>query len=130
MEIPTEMINILLCDDERKITNQLAKYINTFYKSLNKEYTITICHSGLELNKLIDQRLKMDVIFLDIELKEHDKNGVWAAKMTKQKNPESIIIFTTNHEEYIDDVIEKYAFRYWSKPIDEYRLKKEYASYS
>lgn len=54
MEIPTEMINILLCDDERKITNQLAKYINTFYKSLNKEYTITICHSGLELNKLID----------------------------------------------------------------------------
>lgn len=42
----------------------------------------------------------------------------------KAKNPESIIIFTTNHEEYIDDVIEKYAFRYWSKPIDEYRLKK------
>ena len=70
MEIPTEMINILLCDDERKITNQLAKYINTFYKSLNKEYTITICHSGLELNKLIDQRLKMDVIFLDIDLKD------------------------------------------------------------
>lgn len=78
MEIPTEMINILLCDDERKITNQLAKYINTFYKSLNKEYTITICHSGLELNKLIDQRLKMDVIFLDIDLK--DSNGIALAR--------------------------------------------------
>ena len=37
------------------------------------------------------------------------------------------IIFTTNYEEYIDEVIEKYAFRYWSKPIDRYRLKKSIA---
>ena len=47
--------------------------------------------------------------------------------MIKRYYPESIIIFTTNYEEYIDEVIEKYAFRYWSKPIDRYRFKKSIA---
>lgn len=52
------------------------------------------------------------------------KNGIWTARELKEKNAECIIIFTTNYESYLDDVIGKYAFRYWVKPIDDERLRK------
>ena len=114
-------MRIAICDDEKDALQQTINIVNNVFYEMNIQCYIDQFTNALDL---VQCKKQYDVIFLDIELKEHDKNGVWAAKMTKQKNPESIIIFTTNHEEYIDDVIEKYAFRYWSKPIDEYRLKK------
>ena len=114
-------MRIAICDDEKDALQQTINIVNNVFYEMNIQCYIDQFTNALDL---VQCKKQYDVIFLDIELNEHDKNGVWAAKMTKQKNPESIIIFTTNHEEYIDDVIEKYAFRYWSKPIDEYRLKK------
>lgn len=116
----TEM-RIAICDDERNALKQIVNTVNNVFHEMNIQHYIDEYTNASEL---VQCKKQYDMIFLDIELKEPEKNGVWAAKLIKQKNPDCIIVFTTNHEEYIDEVIERYAFRYWSKPIDEYRLKK------
>ena len=50
------MLNIFLCDDEKKITDQLSKYIDDYYNNTSIEYKVNICNSGLELKELIEQK--------------------------------------------------------------------------
>ena len=88
-------MRIAICDDEKDALQQTINIVNNVFYEMNIQCYIDQFTNALDL---VQCKKQYDVIFLDIELKEHDKNGVWAAKMTKQKNPESIIIFTTNHE--------------------------------
>lgn len=114
-------MRIAICDDEKIALDQTHNIVKRVFDDMHLKYFIDVYTDPEEL---LQNKNQYDVVFLDIELKNADKNGVWAAKVIKRYSPDSVIIFTTNHEEYIDEVIEKYAFRYWSKPIDAYRLKK------
>lgn len=114
-------MRIAICDDEQAALKQTHHVIEDVFNEMQLKYFID---EYTDADELFQNKKQYDIIFLDIELKNPEKNGVWAAKKIKHHNPDCIIIFTTDHEEYIDDVIEKYAFRYWSKPIDAYRLRK------
>ena len=111
-------MRIAICDDEKIALEQTCNIVKDVFDEMHLKYFIDVY---MDANELLQNKDQYDIVFLDIELKDSDKNGVWVAKMIKRYYPESIIIFTTNYEEYIDEVIEKYAFRYWSKPIDRYR---------
>ena len=119
-------MRIAICDDEKIALEQTCNIVKDVFDEMHLKYFIDVY---MDANELLQNKDQYDIVFLDIELKDSDKNGVWVAKMIKRYYPESIIIFTTNYEEYIDEVIEKYAFRYWSKPIDRYRLKKSIILY-
>lgn len=118
-------MRIAICDDEISALKQTSDTVRKVFAEM--KLTCMISEFDDE-TKLLDNIQNYDVIFLDIELKNPDKNGVWVAQTLKRRNPNCIIIFITNYEEYIDEVIEKYAFRYWSKPIDEYRFRKSIKS--
>jgi DNA-binding LytR/AlgR family response regulator len=113
-------MRIAICDDELNALKQTHNVVEDVFNEMQLKYFID---EYTDADEMLQNKKQYDMIFLDIELKNPGKNGVWAAKIIKRYNPDCIIIFTTNHEEYIDEVIEKYAFRYWSKPIDAYRLK-------
>lgn len=114
-------MNIAICDDNLTELRQTAEVINNVYSNLDLEYMVDEYVSGYEF---LENIKNYDVIFLDIELKNSGINGIEVAKRVKTENLNCIIIFVTNYEEYIDDVIDEYAFRFWQKPIEEYRLKK------
>lgn len=110
-----------ICDDEINALKQTSGIVQKVFAEMHLKYSVSEFTDG---DELLREKQKYDVVFLDVELKNPDKNGVGVAKELKRQNPACIIIFITNYEEYIDEVIEKYAFRYWSKPLDEYRLRK------
>ena len=114
-------MRIAICDDEINALKQTSNIVKSVFDELQLKY---LMDEFTNADELLSKKSQYDVIFLDIELKNPERNGVWAAQIIKRDNPDCIIIFTTNYEEYIDEVIEKYAFRYWSKPIDAYRLRK------
>lgn len=118
-------MRIAVCDDEVIALKQTSNTVKKILDEMNLRYTISEFTNETEL---IDSQKKYDVVFLDIEFQNSFRNGVEVAKLLKYNNPNCIIIFITNYEEYIDEAIEKYAFRYWSKPIDEYRLRKSVKS--
>ncbi len=114
-------MRIAICDDEINALKQTCEVVKSVFSEMNLKYTI---NEFTDADELLSKKTQYDIAFLDIELRNFDKNGVWVAQTIKRENPNCIIIFTTNHEEYIDEVIEKYAFRYWSKPIDRLRLHR------
>lgn len=118
-------MRIAICDDEINALKQTSNTIKKVFQEMKLQCVISEFTNEIEL---LNSKKQHDVVFLDIELSNPDRNGVWVAKKLKRRDPDCIIIFITNYEEYIDEVIEKYAFRYWSKPIDEYRLRRSIVS--
>ncbi|MCH5210303.1 MAG: response regulator transcription factor [Oscillospiraceae bacterium] len=117
-------MNIAICDDKITELKETSATVKNVLSDIKIKYSID---EFTDADKLLEGK-QYDLVFLDIELKNPEKNGVLIAQQLKRVNPDCIIIFVTKHEEYIDDVIGKYAFRYWSKPIEDHRLRKSLAT--
>ncbi len=70
--------------------------------------------------ELISVKEKYEIIFLDVEMKS--MSGIEAAEMIHKQNSGALIFFVTNHEGYMDEALNKHAFRFWIKPINKQRL--------
>lgn len=61
-----------------------------------------------------------DLIFLDIQMEQPD--GMEIARMLRQQNNQSLLIFVTVLKEYVFDAFEVEAFDYLTKPLDHGRF--------
>lgn len=61
--------------------------------------------------------VKFDIIFMDILMK--DPNGIETARLYKERNPQSIIIFLTASPEHRKNAFSVHAFDYIEKPVRE-----------
>lgn len=111
-------LRILICDDDKNITQLLQKSIREFFKHGKlKIPEIQSYNSGEEL--LADSGAK-DIVFLDVEMP--GLNGIYVGKELKEKNQNTIIFIITSYVEYLDDAMRFHVFRYLSKPLDKQRL--------
>ena len=70
--------------------------------------------NGEELLALFEQT-RPEVVFMDVEMP--GMSGVECARLIQDKNPKTIMVFVTAHEEYMADAFEVYAFDYLLKPF-------------
>jgi len=70
--------------------------------------------NGEELLARFDE-LHPDVVLMDVEMP--GMNGIECGKAIQDRNPKTIIIFATAHEEYMKSAFELYAFDYLVKPF-------------
>lgn len=69
---------------------------------------------GEGLVALYDE-IKPDVVFMDVEMP--GKTGIECARYIQDKDPKTVIVFATAHEEYMRSAFEVYAFDYLVKPF-------------
>jgi len=103
-------LRVLIADDDmgmrtvmRKIVERVEDFILVAEAADGK--------TALELT----EKLKPDVVFLDVEMPE--MTGVECARAIEDMNPNIIIIFATAHDSYMSDAFEVYAFDYLIKPF-------------
>ncbi len=106
----SENIRILIADDDpgmrlvmRKIVERAEGYM------LAGEAT-----DGNQLIALYEQE-NPDVVLMDVEMP--GMTGVECAKIIQDKNPKTVLIFATAHEQYMKNAFEVYAFDYLLKPF-------------
>lgn len=114
-------MNIIICDDDKNIVNQVHKYLNDFFKK-NKfecmeELEISCFYSGEDI--VCDTR-SVDIAFLDVEMP--GLSGIKAGQYLKKQCPNVLIFVITNYNEYLDEAMRLQVFRYLTKPIEPLRL--------
>ena len=67
-----------ICDDEQLTCSELENYINEIFECKDGEAEIYVWNSGEALKKDISNGVKIDILFLDIELQ--DSNGIELGK--------------------------------------------------
>lgn len=107
------MLNIVLVDDENDALEALEWKLNNYIKDV----IITKTSSPIKGIEIIE-RLKPDIVFLDIQMPEMD--GFTLIENLKFKNFN--LIFTTAHDEFALKAIKVSAIDYLLKPVDKDEL--------
>lgn len=111
------MINIAVVDDEKEITKQIKRII----ESRQKDVAIDTYCSGEEL--LLSGK-GYDLLFLDIKM--NGRSGIEIAEVIRKKTQETVLIFVTAKKEYVFEAFDVSAFHYLLKPVEEKKLTEVY----
>ncbi len=103
-------LRVLIADDDmgmRTIMRKIVERVEDF---------VLVAEAGDGKTALeLVEKLKPDVVFLDVEMPE--KTGVECARAIQDVDPNIVIIFATAHDSYMGDAFEVYAFDYLIKPF-------------
>ena len=92
------MINFIICDDEKAITNIVKDTITKIMFKTNIEYKIHVFNSyNNEFNKIIKEDLENKIYILDIEVEK--KSGIDIARKIRINDWNSIILILSAHNE-------------------------------
>ncbi len=93
------MLNILICEDEKKFLEELTGLVG---ESLGGQVRTVACNSMAEFKKATEKNVRdFDMALMDICLGESD--GIELAAQLKEKNPQLKIIFISGH---VDNYLE------------------------
>lgn len=103
-------LRVLIADDDAGMRMVLRKIVDRV-----EDFVLAAEASDGKTALDLVERLKPDVVFLDVEMPE--MTGVECARAIQDMNPGIIIIFATAHDSYMGDAFEVYAFDYLIKPF-------------
>lgn len=109
------MIKVLIVDDNEKMAQILEQVI----KNQDGFEVAAVGADGQSALRLFDKYVP-EVVFMDIEMP--GMTGVECAKEILAKEPDTYIVFSTAHDEYMGEAFEMYAFDYILKPFKIERL--------
>ena len=112
-------IRILIADDDAGMRIVMRKLVE---KTENYEL-VGEATDGKQLIEMYDA-LHPEVVLLDVEMPE--MTGVECARAIQDRDPKTIHIFATAHEEYMASAFEVYAFDYLVKPFRVERAMKTF----
>lgn len=111
------MIRIALCDDEKKILEELFGYIKTYAKSENNLNIEVFCFdSARTLMGVLEDGKSFDIFVLDVYI--GDEMGTTLASNIRKMGIENPIIFATTSLEHAPESYETGTLRYLIKPIN------------
>ncbi len=113
------MIHIVICDDEKYMSDQIRTMASDFFRRKNMETTILQFSCGEELLKYDKQ---IDILFLDIQMKDID--GMETARKLRERKFRGFLIFITVLKEMVFQSFEVQAYDYLVKPIEEKHFEK------
>lgn len=113
------MIRVVICDDEKYMSDLIRTRVSDFFRKRNMEIAISQFSTGEDLLKY-DK--KIDILFLDIQMKGID--GMETAKEMRNRNFKGFLIFITILKEMVFESFEVSAFDYLVKPVDEKYFKR------
>ncbi len=119
-----ENMQIAVCDDEKVFLDLFSGYIKNCMatcEEYNNEVTIDAYSSGELLLEAYNQGQTYDIIFLDIRM--DGLNGFDTAKMIRELDSRTMIVFITSLSDYIFNSFEYRPFWFLIKPVSEEKFR-------
>ena len=117
-------MRVAVCDDERLFREYMKNAIYTYSKLNRLEITIEEFLSGEDL---LRSKYDFEIIFLDYKMEGID--GLETARVLRDKNISSTIIFLTGYPKFIYEAFEVSPFRFFRKPLEIEQLYKALDDY-
>ena len=110
------MIRIAICDDEKKILDEVSGYIKNYAEKKSKEIEVFRFDSAASLIGAIEDSKSFDIFVLDVYI--GDERGTVLARDIRKLGIESPIIFATTSVDHAPESYEMGTLRYLIKPIN------------
>lgn len=118
-----KMLKVGICDDEEEFILELKGYISEYSKENNVEILIQTYKNAGDLLSSIEKEGTLNIVFLDIQLKE--TSGVEVGRMIRSKltNETIQIVFVSSKEGYAMQLFDIRPMNFLIKPIDYQKTK-------
>ena len=103
-------ITVLIADDDAGMRLVMRKLV----QQAEGYELVGEASDGAELIRLYDAQ-RPEVVLLDVEMPE--MSGIDCARAIQDRDPRTVLVFATAHEEYMASAFEVYAFDYLVKPF-------------
>ena len=110
------MIQFAICDDDASLCTDLSARLSNYMGDTHPHH-ITCFASG---EALLASAQPFDLIFLDIQMAQPD--GMETARLLRQRDSHSLMIFVSILKEYVFDAFAVEAFDYLVKPLEQDRF--------
>lgn len=111
------MINIAVCDDDKKELTIINNFLKEFSARYNdREFKIDIYNSSFDLSEELQRGKSYDLYLLDIIMPDID--GIKLGEEIRQGQEDAFIIYLTTSEEFALEAYQVMAFNYLLKPLD------------
>ena len=110
------MIRIAICDDEKRILDEVTRYIESYTKKKNVELEVICFDSARLLIGALEDGKSFDIFVLDVYI--GDERGTVLARDIRKLGIESPIIFATTSVDHAPESYEMGTLRYLIKPIN------------
>lgn len=111
------MIRIAICDDEKKILDEVSDYIKSYAETKTAlQFEVFPFDSVSSLISTLENGRSFDIFVLDVYI--GDKMGTALARDIRKSGIESPIIFATTSLEHAPESYETGTLRYLIKPIN------------
>ncbi len=108
-----DKVIIAICDDQEIAVNKLKNMIEQYCQKVGYEVSILPFFEG---KSVLEQREKIDILFLDIEMPEID--GIEVGEHFRKRNKNCKIIMATAREDRFKEAFKINAYRFVSKPYN------------
>lgn len=109
-------MNIAICDDELNIVLFVQSIVKKYIESTDKIFIYT------DYTKMKKELQRIDILFMDIRLNE--KSGIKYIKDNISDFKDTILIYMTGYDEYIEDAFETDPIYILRKPLTEEKVHK------
>lgn len=106
-------MRVMLCDDEKIFLTYMKEQLTKDSFDKNEDILITEFTCGEDLLKAWQEGAAADILFLDIQMQGID--GMETARKLRQMGCDSLIVFLTGLDDYMQEGYEVRAFRYLIK---------------
>ena len=110
------MIRIAVCDDEKRILDEVSGYINNYAEKKNEEIEAFCFDSARALICALEDGRAFDIFVLDVYI--GDEMGTVLARDIRKLGIEAPIIFATTSIDHAPESYETGTLRYLIKPIN------------
>jgi len=109
-------MKIALCDDQKNVSDRLSRLIQQYNEENQLQNELIYFEKPSFLFQYM-QEYPIDLIFMDLEFKIPEEDGILWSKKIKQYFPRTIIIILTAYDNRYKEGFEAKAFRFMTKPI-------------
>ncbi len=110
-------MKIAVCDDEQEYINDVEMHLNQYFSEHGLSFELFKFGSSASI---LNSSKNFDIAFLDIEM--DGANGIEIARELKKTNPNTVLIFVTNYDNYLDNALDLGITRFFGKPINSARF--------
>lgn len=114
------MYVVLVCDDNIPCTLMLVKMLNNYADMYDIE--VKGYYNGTDLMEYCRNN-RFDIIYMDVELRE--ENGMLLAKELKKINPQSLIIYISDYDDYFAEMVNAEPFAFIPKEYSIAELERK-----
>ncbi|WCF06616.1 LytTR family DNA-binding domain-containing protein [Paenibacillus thiaminolyticus] len=112
-------MNVAICDNDINVAN----YIEDLLSNMSgMEFSSDVFYSGADLLRCLQAGSHYNIYLLDIEMP--GQNGIEIASVIREQDRNAVIIFITDHKEYVYEVFEVLPFRFLRKPVTAPKLSR------